>query len=67
MSSDRDYRVMRIHDLELPDGFHKNYFDHMRAFHKWIYTSYNKKVHPREFHIGDLVLIENLKNHRNKE
>ena len=28
---------------------------------------YNKKVHPREFQLGELVLRENLKNQQNKE
>ena len=30
-------------------------------------NTYNKKVHPREFQVGDLVLQENPKNQQNRE
>ena len=30
-------------------------------------TTYNKKFHPRELQIGELVLQENLKNQQNRE
>ena len=39
----------------------------MRAYQKCTSTQYNKKVHPREFQVGDLVLRENLRNQQNLE
>lgn len=47
---------MRIHKIETLDEHRKADFDHMQAYQKRISTNYNKKVHPDEFQVGDLVL-----------
>lgn len=58
---------MRVQELESLDKHHKATFDHMCAYQKWMSTTYNKKVHPQEFHVGELALRENPKNQHNKE
>ena len=60
--TDEDHRAMRVQELETLDERRKAAFDHMRAYQKRMSTQYNKKVHPREFQIGELVLRENPKN-----
>ena len=65
--TDEDHRAMRIQELETLDERRKAAFDHMRAYQKRMSTQYNKKVHPREFQVGDLVLKENRKNQQNRE
>ena len=64
---DEDHRAMRIQELETLDERRKAAFDHMRAYQKRMSTQYNKKVHPHEFQVGDLVLKENPKNQQNRE
>ena len=56
------YHVMRLQELELLNEKHKASFDHMRVYQKHMSKAFNKKVHPREFQVGDLVLHENPKN-----
>ena len=53
---DEDYRAMRLQELELLDEKRMVSFDHMRVYQKYMSKAFNKKVHPREFQIGDLVL-----------
>ena len=65
--TDKDHRAMRIQESETLDERCKEAFDHMRAYQKCMSTQYNKKVHPREFQVGDLVLRENSKNQQNRE
>ena len=60
--SDEDHRAMRIHELTTLEERQKDTFDHMRAYQKRMSNTYNKKVHPREFQVGELVLRENPKN-----
>ena len=57
-----DYHSMRLQELELLDEKHKASFDHMRVYPKCMSKEFNKKVHPREFQVGDFVLHENPKN-----
>ena len=58
---------MRIQELKTLDEHCKVAFDHMRAYQKRMSTQYNKKVHPREFQVGELVLRENSKNQQHRE
>ena len=53
---------MRFHELTNLEERCKASFDHMCTYHKRMSTTYNKKVHPREFQEGELVLRENPKN-----
>ena len=53
--SDEDHRAMRIHELTTLEERQKATFDHMREYQKRMTNTYNKKVHPREFQVGDLV------------
>ena len=39
----------------------------MRGYQKHMSTQYNKKVHPREIQVGELVLRENPKNQQHRE
>ena len=64
--TNEDYSVMRLQELELLDEKIKATFDHMRVCQKILSKTYNKKVHPREFLVGDLVLCENSKNQKNR-
>ena len=59
---DEDHRAMRVQGLETLDERCKATFDHMRAYQKHMSSQYNKKVHPHEFQVGELVLRENPKN-----
>ena len=65
--TDEDYRVMRLQELELLDEKRQASFDHMRVYQKRMSKAFNKKVHPREFQVGDLVLRVNHKNQQNRE
>ena len=58
---------MWIQELETLDECWKATFDHMRAYQKHMSTQYNKKVHPHEFQVGELVLRENPKNQQHQE
>ena len=60
--SDEDHRALRIHELTTLEEICKAAFDHMHAYQKRMSNTYNKKVHPREFQVGELVLQENPKN-----
>ena len=60
--TNEDYRAMRVHEITTLEEFCKVSFDHMYTYQKIMSTSYNKKVHPREFQVGELVLRENPKN-----
>ena len=57
---------MRLQELELLDEKRKDAFDHMRVYQKILSKTYNKKVFPREFSVGVLVLLENPKNKKNR-
>ena len=60
--TDEDYRSMRIQELELLDEKCQESFDCMRVYQKCMSKAFNKKFHPRDFWVGDLVLHENPKN-----
>ena len=47
--TDEDHKAMWVQELETLDEHHKVSFDHMRAYQKCMFTTYNKKVHPHEF------------------
>ena len=64
---DEDYRAMRLQELELLDEKCQASFDHMRVYQKCMSKAFNKKVHPREFQVGDLVLRVNHKNQQNRD
>ena len=53
---------MGVHELDTLDECHKTTFNHMRDYQMCMSTQYNKKVHPHEFQVGELVLRENPKN-----
>lgn len=59
---DEDYRIFRLQELKLLDERCQVAFDHLQAYQKRISRGYNKKVKPREFQLGDLILKENPKN-----
>ena len=63
---DEDYYAMRLQELEFLDEKWQASFDHMRVYQKCMSKEFNKKVHPREFQVGDLVLRENPKNQQNR-
>ena len=65
--TDEDYRSMRLQELELLDEKRQASFDHMRVYQKRMSKAFNKKVHPREFEVGDLVLRVNYKNQQNRD
>ena len=56
-----DYSTVRLQELELLDQKHQASFDHMRVYQKRMSKTFNKKVHPGEFQVGDLVLRVNHK------
>ena len=58
---------MRLQELELLDEKCQASFDHMRVYQKRMSKAFNKKVHPREFQVGDLVLRENPKNQQHRD
>ena len=58
---------MRLQELELLDEKFQASFDHMRVYQKCMSKAFNKKVHPREFQVGDLFLQENPKNQQNRD
>ena len=60
--TNEDYCAMKLQELELLDEKRQASFDHMRVYQKCMSKAFNKKVHPREFQVGDLVLHENPKN-----
>lgn len=65
--SDEDYKVSRLHDLELLDERRQTAFDHLRAYQQLMCRSYNHRVRSHTFEVGDLVLKENPKNQQDRE
>ena len=51
--TDEDHMTMRVHELTTLEECHKATFDHMHTYQKRMSTTYNKKVHLREFQVGD--------------
>ena len=60
--TDDDNRISWLQELELLDECWQVAFNHLQAYQKRMSKSYNKKVHQRDFQLGDLVLRENSKN-----
>ena len=60
--SDEDYRVARLNELELLDERRQQAFNHLQGYQNCLRRNYHKKVKPRTFEVGDLVLMENQKN-----
>jgi len=65
--SDEEYRVSRLQELELLEERHQKAFDHLKAYQQMMSISYNHKVRPRCFKVGDLVLKENPRNQQDRE
>ncbi|GLJ16331.1 hypothetical protein SUGI_0276020 [Cryptomeria japonica] len=65
--SDEDYRVSRLQELELLDERRQTAYSHLKAYQQRMSHSYNHKVKPRTFEVGDLVLRENPKNQQDRE
>lgn len=64
---DEERMVSRLQELELLQECRQNASDHLKAYQKRIPRSYNHKVNPRVFQLGDLVLRENLQNQQDRE
>ena len=59
---DDENRISKLQELELLDERWQVAFNHLQAYQKRMSKSYNKKVHPWDFQLGDLILRENFKN-----
>ena len=64
--TDDDYRISWLQELVLLDERWQVACDHLRAYQQRMSRSYNKKVRPRSFQLGDLILRENLKNQQQR-
>lgn len=62
-----EYRVNRLQELELIDEKWQHAYTHLKAYQQRMCRSYNHKVIPRIFLIGDLVLKENPRNQQDRE
>lgn len=60
--NDEDYRVSHLQELELLDERRQSAFNHLEAYQQRMSHSYNHKVKPHTFEVGDLVLRANPKN-----
>ena len=65
--SNDDYRVARLTQLDLLDEKRQQAYDHLTIYQNHLKRNFNKKVHPRQFQVGDMVLKENIKVQTNKE
>lgn len=65
--TDEQYRIDWINSLDLLDERRQQAFDHLKVYQARISKGYNKKVKPRKFEVGDLILKENPKNQPNRE
>ena len=59
---DDENRISWLQELEILDEHRQVAFNHLQAYQKRMSKSYNKKVHPWDFQLGDLILRENPKN-----
>ena len=62
LNTDNDYRISLLQDLELLYECWKVVYDHLWAYQQHMSRSYNKKIKPCDFQLGDLVLRESPKN-----
>ena len=60
--TDDDYRISQLQEMNLLDECWKVVCDHLQAYQQCMSRSYNKKVKPHDFQLGDLILRENPKN-----
>ena len=58
---------MRLQELELVDEKCQASLYHMMVYQKCMSKAFNKKVHPGEFQVRDLVLCVNHKNQQNRD
>ena len=64
--TDDDYRISWLQELVLLDERRQVACDHLRVYQQRMSRSYNKKVKPGSFELGDLVLRENPKNQQQR-
>lgn len=62
-----DYTVFRLQEIELLEECQHQAYDHLKVYQKCMSRNYNKKIKPREFQVGDLVLRENPRNQQDRE
>jgi hypothetical protein len=65
--NDEDYRVSRLQELELLDERHQHAAEDLKGYQLIMSQSYNHRVKPRAFQVGDLVLRENPRNQADRE
>jgi len=63
---DEEYRVSKLQELELLEERRQKAFDHLKAYQQMMSRSYNHRVRPRVFKVGDLVLKENPRNQQDR-
>ena len=60
--SEEEYRVAHLQELALLDERCLNALNHLHMYQNHLQLQYHKKVKPREFEVGDLVLQHNMRN-----
>lgn len=60
--SKEDYKVARLQELELLGEKWKNTLNHLQGYQNRLRQSYNKRVRPHYFEVGNIVLKENQRN-----
>lgn len=64
---EEEHQVFRLQELELIQERHQNDTDNLKSYQQRMVRSYNHRVNPHIFQIGDLVLRENPKNQQDRE
>ena len=59
--SDDEYRVARLTQLDLLDEKRQQSYDHLTVYQNRLKRNFHKKVLPRHFQPGDMVLKENMR------
>lgn len=59
---DEDRRKARLTQLEVLDEKYVNALEYLCVHHYRIQKAYSKKIKPKKFNVGDLVLKKNLTN-----
>lgn len=65
--SEEDYWVERLQELETLDVKRQTMLNHLQGYQNRLRQSYNKRVCPQTFEVGDLVLKENQRNLAERE
>ena len=65
--SDDEYRVARLTQLDLLDEKRQQAYDHLTVYQNRLKRNFHKKVLPRHFQPGDMVLKENMKVQADRE